>query len=123
MSAFIAVFNPDGDDADLGGLGIHNNDIVWVDVTGTTLTLDASYNGKGIRFTSASNITVTVTGIEKGFNCFWKQCGAGVPTFTAGSGQAAETYGSKVKSAGQYACGGVVSDVTGKYTLFGEITT
>lgn len=123
MSAFIAVFNPDGDDADLGGLGIHNNGIVWVDVTGTTLTLDDSYNGKCIRFTNAASIAVTVTGITKGFNCIWKQVGAGVPTFTAGSGQAAETRGSKNKSAGQYAVGGVISDVNGKYTLIGDITT
>lgn len=123
MAAFMSFFNPDGDDADAQGTGIYNNNLVWVDVTGTTLTLDASFNGKGIRFTNAASIAVSVTGIEKGFNCFWKQCGAGVPTFSAGSGQAAETNGSKVKSAGQYAVGGVFSDANGKYTLFGDITT
>lgn len=123
MAAFIAAFNPNGNDLDMGGQSLYNIDGLWVDVTGTTLTLDDSYNGKCIRFTNAASIAVTVTGITKGFNCIWKQVGAGVPTFTAGSGQAAETRGSKNKSAGQYAVGGVISDVNGKYTLIGDITT
>jgi hypothetical protein len=52
-------------------------------VPDATLTLTAAHNGKGIKFTSAAAVTVTVpAGLPVGFACVLSQRGAGAITIT-----------------------------------------
>jgi hypothetical protein len=77
--------------------------------TGTTYTLTTSDNGKIITLNNASAITLTVPTLFTGFNCMIVQLGAGVVTFTAGSGVTISNRGSNTKTAGTNAIATILS--------------
>lgn len=89
--------------------------------TGTTYTLLASDNGRVIKCTNASAITVTVpAGLPVGFSCQVIQGGAGTVTFSA-SGTTVNSFGSLLTTAGQYAAASIISDATNTFILSGNL--
>lgn len=92
--------------------------------SGTSRTLSATDNGKVIYCTSGSAVTIaTVAGLGAGFSCMVIQGGAGQITFAQGSSTTLASYGSFLKTAGQYAVGSVVSPVADTFILGGNLTT
>lgn len=92
--------------------------------SGTTRTLSAADNGKVIYCTSGSAVTITTaTGLGAGFSCMVIQGGAGQITFAQGSSTTLASYGSFLKTAGQYAVVSVVSPVANTFILGGNLTT
>lgn len=79
---------------------------VFSEISGTTYTLQASDNGKVLRFTSNSAVTVTMpNSLSAGWNALWSQEGTGQVTFSTGSGATRRNRLGHTKSAGQYAEG------------------
>jgi len=92
--------------------------------SGTTRTLSASDNGKVIYCTSGSAVTITTaTSLGAGFSCMVIQGDAGQITFAQGSSTTLASYGSFLKTAGQYALVSVVSPVADTFILGGNLTT
>ena len=90
----------------------------------TSRTLSASDNGKVIYCTSGSAVTITTaTGLGAGFSCMVIQSGAGQITFAQGSSTTLASYGSFLKTAGQYAVVSVVSPAADTFILGGNLTT
>jgi hypothetical protein len=105
---------------DLGGNKLEDFDASINEQTGTTYTLLAGDNGKVIKFTNGSAITLTLpSGLGLGFNCSVIQYGAGQITFTA-SGSTLYNRQSHTKTAAQYAVTGLVSCVADVYVLAGD---
>ena len=92
--------------------------------SGTTRTLSATDNGKVIYCTSGSAVTITTaTGLGAGFSCMVIQGGAGQITVAQGTSTTLASYGSFLKTAGQYALVSVVSPVADTFILGGNLTT
>lgn len=80
-----------------------------VNVTSFPYTLQASDNGKILRFNSATPVVVNLpNNLVIGFNIAWSQAGAGQVTFAPASGSTMNNRQSQVKSAGQYAMGSLI---------------
>ena len=95
---------------------------VIVTESGTTRTLANSDNGKVIYATSGSAVTITVPStLPVGFSCTVIQGGAGAVTFSAGAGATANSYGSFLTTAGQYAVASVVSAVAAEVVVTGQL--
>lgn len=96
--------------------------------SGTSRTLSSTDNGKIIRCTSSSPVTITVpNSLAVGFNCAIEQAGSGAVTVTAGSGATARNVDGDSQLAGQYAIAGIIVDTnsggsSAVYTLFGRTT-
>jgi hypothetical protein len=89
---------------------------------GTTRTLSASDNGKVIYFTSGSAITVsTASGLGVGFSCVIIQGGAGQITVQQGGGTTLTSFGSLVKTAGQYSTISAFCPVADTFILSGNL--
>lgn len=89
--------------------------------TGTTYTLLSTDNGKIVKLTNASAITVTVpAGLTIGFSCQIVQGGAGDVTLSASS-TTINSYGSLLTLAGQYASASIFSDATDVFLLAGNL--
>jgi hypothetical protein len=105
---------------DLGGNKLEDFDASINEQTGTAYTLVAGDNGKVIKFTNGSAITLTLpSGLGLGFNCSIIQYGAGQITFTA-SGSTLYNRQSHTKTAAQYAVTGLVSCVADVFVLAGD---
>ena len=105
---------------DLGGNKLEDFDASINEQTGTAYTLLAGDNGKVIKFTNGSAITLTLpSGLGLGFNCSVIQYGAGQITFTA-SGSTLYNRQSHTKTAAQYAVTGLVSCVADVFVLAGD---
>lgn len=90
----------------------------------TSRVLSASDNGKVIYCTSGSAVTITTaTGLGAGFSCMVIQGGAGQITFAQGLSTTLASYGSFLKTSGQYAVTSVVSPVANTFILGGNLTT
>jgi len=105
---------------DLGGNKLEDFDASINEQTGTTYTLVAGDNGKVIKFTNGSAITVTLpSGLGLGFNCSVIQYGAGQITFSTSSSTLYNRQ-SHTKTAGQYAVTGLISCVADVFVLAGD---
>lgn len=105
---------------DLGGNKLEDFDASINEQTGTAYTLVAGDNGKVIKFTNGSAITLTLpSGLGLGFNCSVIQYGAGQITFSA-SGSTLYNRQSHTKTAAQYAVTGLVSCVADVFVLAGD---
>lgn len=114
-SNVIAVGGSGG--VDLGGNALSNFDASVNEQTGTTYTLVAADNGKVIKFTNGSAITLTLpSGLGLGFNCSVIQYGAGQITFSG----TFYNQSSHTKTAGQYAVTGLISCVADSFVLAGD---
>lgn len=94
-------------------------------ITDTTYTVVADDLGKVLRFTSSSAVTVTLPGgLDAGFNCLWRQIGAGKITFAlavTNPTQNLRNVDGYSKSSGQYAEGSLSLDsVTTDWFLSGS---
>jgi hypothetical protein len=93
-------------------------------VTGTTYTVQSTDAGKILRFTSATAVTVTLPALTAGFNCLWRQVGAGKISFVVAVTDPVQTLRNTdafSKSSGQYAEGSLSVDlVTTDWYLSGS---
>lgn len=101
-----------------GGALVIDNQIT---IANTTYTVTNNDVGKVLRFTSTANVTVTIPTLATGFNCLWRQVGAGQLTFVAGSGATLRSYGATTKSAGQYAEGVIAVDTSNEIYISGNM--
>jgi len=102
---------------DLGGNKLEDFDASINEQTGTAYTLLAGDNGKVIKFTNGSAITLTLpSGLGEGFNCTVIQYGAGQITFSG----TFYNQSSHTKTAGQYAVTGLISCVADSFVLAGD---
>ena len=107
-------------DGNFDGTAISGFDASVNEQTGTTYTLVAADNGKVIKFTNGSAITLTLpSGLGLGFNCTVIQYGAGQITFSA-SGTTLYNRQSHTKTAGLYAVTGLISCVANVFVLAGD---
>lgn len=89
---------------------------------GTTYTLQASDNGKVVRLTNASPITVICpAGLTIAFACLLIQGGAGQVAVVAGSGATLGSFGNLTHLAGQNAMATVVAPVANAFVLGGQL--
>jgi hypothetical protein len=94
--------------------------------TGTTYTLVAADNGKVVRLTNASAITVTMpNNMPVGFNCMLVQYGAGQVTMVPASGAVLRSRQAHSKIAGQYGAASLIvvanpSGTTAEWLLQGD---
>ena len=94
-----------------------------VTITGTTRTLTAADNGYVLYCTSADAVTLTTaSGLGAAFSCMVVQAGLGKITVVAGAGTTLASYGSMVKSAGQYATLTLFTPVADTFILAGQTT-
>lgn len=85
-------------------------------------TLSASDNGKVIYCTNSSAVTITTaSGLGAAFSCTIIQGGAGQITLAQGSSTTLVSYGSLVKSAGQYAMMSIINPVADTFYLGGNL--
>ena len=104
-------------DGNFDGTAISGFDASINEQTGTTYTLVAGDNGKVIKFTNGSAITLTLpSGLGEGFNCTVIQYGAGQITFSG----TFYNQSSHTKTAGQYAVTGLISCVADVFVLAGD---
>jgi hypothetical protein len=104
-------------DGNFDGTAISGFDASINEQTGTTYTLVAGDNGKVIKFTNGSAITLTLpSGLGEGFNCSVIQYGAGQITFSG----TFYNQSSHTKTAGQYAVTGLISCVADSFVLAGD---
>jgi len=104
-------------DGNFDGTAISGFDASINEQTGTTYTLVAGDNGKVIKFTNGSAITLTLpSGLGEGFNCTVIQYGAGQITFSG----TFYNQSSHTKTAGQYAVTGLISCVADSFVLAGD---
>ena len=95
---------------------------LFTTVSGATYTVQATDLGKVLRFTSGAAVTVTLPGsLGAGFNCLWRQAGAGQLTFTPAAGQTMRSFGAATQSAGQYAEGALAVDASNDWYLSGTL--
>lgn len=101
--------------------GYQVNSSAIITESGTTRTLSATDNGKIIYCTSSSAITITTAAsLGAGFSCTIIQGGTGQITVAQGSSTTLVSYGSFVKTAGQYAAISVVCPVADTFLLMGQ---
>ena len=104
-------------DGNFDGTAISGFDASINEQTGTTYTLVAGDNGKVIKFTNGSAITLNLpSGLGEGFNCTVIQYGAGQITFSG----TFYNQSSHTKTAGQYAVTGLISCVADSFVLAGD---
>lgn len=88
----------------------------------TSRTLSATDNGAVIYCTSASAVTITTaTSLGAGFSCTIIQGGAGQITVAQGASTTLVSYGSLVKTAGQYALASIICPVANTFYLAGNL--
>lgn len=94
-----------------------------VTVSDTTLTLDATHNGKIIKSTAGTDATYMLNaGVgTAGYALLISQRGAGTVTVTAGAGVTIRQRQSYTKTAGQYAVASLVCDVADDCILSGDL--
>ena len=104
-------------DGNFDGTAISGFDASINEQTGTAYTPVAGDNGKVIKFTNGSAITLTLpSGLGEGFNCTVIQYGAGQITFSG----TFYNQSSHTKTAGQYAVTGLISCVADAFVLAGD---
>lgn len=87
--------------------------------TGTSYTIQASDDGKIVRLSNASAITVTVpNSLSADFTCLCVQAGAGQVTFTAAGGATQRQRGGLSNTSGQYAVVSLLGDSNAGGTSF-----
>lgn len=92
-------------------------------VAGTTYTLSDNDRSKIIRFTSGTNVTVTVpSGLSSTFDCMVVQAGAGRVIFSPGGGVTINSALSATRTAYQYAVATLIPLGSDSYVLSGEVT-
>lgn len=89
-------------------------------VAGTTDTLLASDNGKGILYTSDSPVAITVPVDLGAFQCFAIQGGAGTLTFTPTGGAVLRNRQSHNSTGGQWAVVSLTSSTADNFDLAGD---
>jgi len=88
----------------------------------TARTLSAGDNGKFLYFTNSSLVTVTIaSGLGASFSCVIIQAGTGQVSLLAGAGTTLSSYGSLVKTAGQYAVANVFAPVADTFIAAGQL--
>lgn len=96
--------------------------LIVTDAT-TARTLSAADNGKIIRFTNSSDVTVTFpSGLGAGFSCALRQAGTGAITTVAGAGVTLRAYANQVKTSGQWAVAFLSSEVADEVLVEGQTT-
>lgn len=90
-------------------------------ISSGTITATADWQGKLIRFSAACTVTIP-SDLPEGFSCGWSQDGTGVVTFVAGSGETLQSLGNALKSAGQYAVGGITGMGPATHRVYGQLT-
>lgn len=96
--------------------------LVVVDNATTSITLADADNNTVIRCTSSSAITITIPStLAAGFSCMAIQSGTGQITIVAGGGSTLQSFGSLVKTAGQYAPASIVRVASATYNLSGNL--
>ncbi|CUX15320.1 MULTISPECIES: hypothetical protein [Agrobacterium] len=88
-------------------------------IPASTLTLTDKHQGRLLAFTAACTVTIPA-GLRGGFSCGWLQAGTGAITFAA-SGVTVNSFEGKVKSAGQWAAGGIAAIEAEKFLLYGNM--
>lgn len=96
--------------------------------TGTSYTLVLADQGKLIRLTNGSAITLTVppnssVAFPLGTQIMFEQGGAGQVTVTAGSGVTLNAANSEVVTTAQYAVGGIMKVAQDTWVAVGDLTT
>ncbi len=92
-------------------------------VSGTSYSLSANDRSKILRFTSNSNVTVTVpSGLTPTFDCMFVQTGSGQVIVSGASGVTINAALSATRTAYQYAVATLVPIATNVYILSGEVT-
>lgn len=92
-------------------------------VAGTTYTLSDNDRSKILRFTSATNVTVTVpAGLSSTFDCMFVQAGAGRVILSAAGGVTINSALSATRTAYQYAVATLIPLGSNSYILSGEVT-
>ena len=82
--------------------------------TAVSYTLLAADNGSIIRFTAATAVNCTLpASVPVGFNVLIEQFGAGIVTIGVATGATRRGYGSKFRTAGQYAVASVFVEANG----------
>lgn len=95
---------------------------VIADVTGS-FTLTDDYNGKIVRNTGASNITVTVpAGLRAGFACGLLQWGEGTVTVAADTGATVSEPDDQLELEKQYVLASLIAVAADTYLLAGRTT-
>ena len=88
----------------------------------TSRTLSAGDNGKIIYCTNGSAVTITTAvSLGAGFSCTIIQGGAGQITVAQGASTTLVSYGSLVKTAGQYALASLICPVANTFYLGGNL--
>lgn len=88
----------------------------------TSRTLSVLDNGKFIYVTNSSPITITTAaGLGVGFSCAIIQGGAGQITFVQGTSTIMVSYGSLVRTPGQYATVSIINPVADTFILAGQL--
>jgi hypothetical protein len=89
--------------------------------SGATRALSAGDNGKIIYCTSGSAVTITTaSGLGAGFSCVIIQGGNGQVSVLQGSSTTLVSYGSFLKTAGQYAAVTLICPVADTFILTGQ---
>jgi hypothetical protein len=101
-------------------------DIVTISAVSFPYALQASDNGKILRFDSPTPAVVNLpNNLSVGFNIAWSQAGSGQITFTPASGATLNNRQSQTKTAGQHAMGSLmvmtnVGGTSAMYNLAGD---
>ncbi|MDR7147059.1 hypothetical protein [Rhizobium sp. BE258] len=84
------------------------------------LILSAKHQGKCLVFAGASTVTIP-SSLPEGFSCGFVQAGAGQVTFVAGAGATVNSQSGLLKTAAQWAVGGMSSLSAGTFLLYGGL--
>ncbi|MEN6621316.1 MAG: hypothetical protein ABFD50_07195 [Smithella sp.] len=113
---------PMGPEGPVGPVGPMGSLLGINTISGTAYTLTAADNGYILYCTSATAITLTTpAGIGAAFSCMVVQAGMGQITVAAGAGTTLASFGSMVKSAGQYATLTLFTPVADTFILAGQV--
>lgn len=92
------------------------------DNSNTSITLSDAMNNSVVRCTASTAVTITVPStLAADFSCMVMQSGAGQVTFVAGSSTTLQSFGSLVRTAGQYAPASLIRVGNGVYNLSGNL--
>jgi hypothetical protein len=89
--------------------------------TATSITLDSTHSGTVLLVSAAATITLPSAGsVSVGYNVMIIQTGSGLVSFAAG-GNTLNSFGSKLKLAGQHASASLVCTATSTFNLSGNL--
>lgn len=92
-------------------------------IAGATYTLSDNDRSRILRFTSSSNVAITVPpGLSANFDCMVVQAGTGQLIFSAGSGVVINSALSATRTAYRYAVATLIPLGGNAYILSGEVT-